>query len=316
MGTPSSMIVRWRTDRVTETKLSYGREVGNLDTTIENEGVATEHEVLITGLESGTKYFYAIGNADTTFAGNDADHFFKTSPPTGSTEPVRVWVIGDSGACSQVPDGCVEAAAVMNEYLAWAYENGERMADIVLMLGDNAYPDATDDETTRGLFEPFAKVLRNHVLWPVPGNHEFGASDSPTQSGPYYEAFTLPKAAEAGGVASGTGGLLLLRLRQRPLRRPRLPRHQPGRARQCRDQHLSRRRHGRRDVQLAVRRPCGDHPRLHRQLLASPALHQGIARLRRPFRLRWPHAPHARTIRADARALRRGPEPHRTQPLL
>ena len=204
MGTPSSMIVRWRTDGATETKLSYGREVGNLDTTIENEGVATEHEVLITGLQSGTKYFYAIGNADTTFAGNDADHFFKTSPPTGSTEPVRVWVIGDSGACSQVQDGCVEAAAVMNEYLAWASENGERMADIVLMLGDNAYPDATDDETTRGLFEPFAKVLRNHVLWPVPGNHEFGASDSPTQSGPYYEAFTLPKAAEAGGEASGT----------------------------------------------------------------------------------------------------------------
>ena len=47
-------------------------------------------------------------------------------------------------------------------------------------------------------------MLRNHVLWPVPGNHEFGASDSPTQSGPYYEGFTLPTAAEAGGVASGT----------------------------------------------------------------------------------------------------------------
>jgi hypothetical protein len=42
------------------------------------------------------------------------------------------------------------------------------------------------------------------VLWPVPGNHEFGASDSPTQSGPYYEAFSMPTAAEAGGLASGT----------------------------------------------------------------------------------------------------------------
>ena len=113
-------------------------------------------------------------------------------------------MIGDSGECAITQDGCDEAAAVMGEYLDWAAENGGRTADIVLMLGDNAYNDATDSETTRGLFEPFAEVLRNHVLWPVPGNHEFGASDSPTQSGPYYEAFTLPKAAEAGGVASGT----------------------------------------------------------------------------------------------------------------
>ncbi|MCY3841031.1 MAG: hypothetical protein OXH09_20700, partial [Gammaproteobacteria bacterium] len=35
MGTPSSMIVRWRTDGFTDTKLSYGTAVGNLDTTIE-----------------------------------------------------------------------------------------------------------------------------------------------------------------------------------------------------------------------------------------------------------------------------------------
>lgn len=203
-GTPSSMIVRWRTDGRTDTKLSYGRTVGSLNTTIASEELTSEHEVLITGLDSSTRYFYEIGNAETTFAGNDADHFFKTSPRVGSWEPLRVWVIGDSGECSASQDGCVEAAAVMNEYLDWTAANGERLADIVLMLGDNAYVNATDRETTRGLFEPFARVLRNHVLWPVPGNHEFGASDSPTQTGPYYEAFTLPKAAEAGGVASGT----------------------------------------------------------------------------------------------------------------
>ena len=204
LGTPSSMIVRWRTDGFTDTKLSYGAAPDSLDTIIEIGTLTNEHEVLITGLASATKYFYEIGNGETTFAGGDADHFFKTSPPTGSKAPVRIWVIGDSGQCAIDQDGCDEAAAVMGEYLDWAEENGGRMADIVLMLGDNAYNDATDSETTRGLFEPFAQVLRNHVLWPVPGNHEFGASDSPTQSGPYYEAFTLPKAAEAGGVASGT----------------------------------------------------------------------------------------------------------------
>ncbi|MCY3859028.1 MAG: metallophosphoesterase [Gammaproteobacteria bacterium] len=204
MGTPSSMIVRWRTDGFTDTKLSYGSAVDELTETIENEALTTEHEVLISGLDSNTKYFYEIGNSAMTFAGNDSDHFFKTSPPKGANESIRIWVIGDSGRCAVDNQGCTDVDAVMEEYLAWASENNGAQADVILMLGDNAYNDGTDTEHTRGLFEPLAKVLRNHVLWPSPGNHEFGASDSPTQSGPYYDAFTLPKAAEAGGLASGT----------------------------------------------------------------------------------------------------------------
>ena len=204
MGTPSSMIVRWRTEGFTDTKLAYGLAVDDLTETITNETLTTEHEVLISNLDSDTKYFYEIGNSDMTFAGNDSDHFFKTSPPKGSDDPLRIWVIGDSGQCAVDNQGCMDVNAVMEEYLAWSSENGEVQADIILMLGDNAYNNGTDSEHTRGLFEPLAKVLRNHVLWPVPGNHEFGDSDSPSQSGPYYEAFTLPKSAEAGGVASGT----------------------------------------------------------------------------------------------------------------
>ena len=204
MGTPSSMVVRWRTDGYTDTKLSYGTEVGALDTTIEIVKLTSEHEVEITGLDSDTRYFYEIGNSKTVFAGNDADHFFKTSPPKGSRGPVRIWVIGDSGQCAIDNEGCQDAMSVMDEYFKWTEQNGNRLADIILMLGDNAYNDGTDSEYTRGLFESFGKALRNHVLWPVPGNHEFGASDSPTQSGPYYEAFTLPTTAQAGGVASGT----------------------------------------------------------------------------------------------------------------
>ncbi len=204
MGTPTSMIVRWRTDGFTDSKLSFGTAVGSLDTTIEMDELTNEHEVVVTGLDSDTKYYYEIGNSNTTFAGGDADHFFKTSPPTGSREPVRIWVIGDSGQCAIDQPGCDDAMAVKDEYLQWIAANGGNTADIVLILGDNAYNDGTDSEYTRGLFEPFADILRNHVLWAVPGNHEFGDSDSPTQSGPYYEAFTLPKAAEAGGIASGT----------------------------------------------------------------------------------------------------------------
>lgn len=204
LGTADSMIVRWRTDGYTSSKLSYGTEQDNLNTSIEDEVLRTEHEIKIEDLESQTKYFYEIGSVKQALAGNDSDHYFRTSPEIGSRVPFRIWVLGDSGECSATTQGCLDVADVIDEYFDWVEENGENFADVVLMLGDNAYPDATDIEHTTGLFEPFQKVLRNHVLWPSPGNHEFGASDSPTQSGPYYEAFTLPTAGEAGGLASGT----------------------------------------------------------------------------------------------------------------
>jgi hypothetical protein len=50
----------------------------------------------------------------------------------------------------------------------------------------------------------YPSVLRNSVVWATLGNHDGHTADSASQSGPYYDMFTLPKQAEAGGVASGT----------------------------------------------------------------------------------------------------------------
>jgi hypothetical protein len=91
--------------------------------------------------------------------------------------------------------------AVANAYLSFA---GGRLADVWMMLGDNAYPRGTNNQYTAGVFDTYPGILRNHVLWPTPGNHEFGASDSPTQTGPYYEAFSMPTTGEAGGWPSGS----------------------------------------------------------------------------------------------------------------
>ena len=204
LGTSSSMIVRWRTDAATDSRLAYGLAPGSLGTVLSDATPKIEHEVEITGLSADTQYYYEVGNAAFSVAGNDTDHYFRTSPIAGTQRPTRIWVIGDSGECAVANTACNDVADVMNEYFAWVASNGGQRADMVLLLGDNAYFTGTDTEYTAGLFEAFAPVLRNHVMWPVPGNHEFGASDSPTQSGPYYESFTLPTAAEAGGIASGT----------------------------------------------------------------------------------------------------------------
>src|SRR6185369_16850295 len=76
--------------------------------------------------------------------------------------------------------------------------------DLWLMLGDNAYNSGTDAEYQVGVFDVYQTPLRSSVLWPTLGNHDGVSADSATQSGPYYDIFSLPAGGEAGGVASGT----------------------------------------------------------------------------------------------------------------
>jgi hypothetical protein len=92
-------------------------------------------------------------------------------------------------------------AAVRDAYLAYA---GSRPTDVWLMLGDNAYGSGTDAQHQTAVFDMFAGMLRKTVLWPTLGNHDGRTAVSTTQTGPYYNVFTLPAAGEAGGLASGT----------------------------------------------------------------------------------------------------------------
>src|SRR6185436_8875510 len=81
---------------------------------------------------------------------------------------------------------------------------GARATDLLLMLGDNAYPDGTDAEYQAAVFSMYPAILRKSVLWPTFGNHDGHSADSASGTGPYYAVFTLPRAGEAGGEPSGT----------------------------------------------------------------------------------------------------------------
>jgi len=199
--TPTSAVVRWRTNAASTTRVKWGLAPGALANTLDVPGIRTEHEVAIGGLAPETRIFYSVGSSTQTLAGGDAEHAFATPPLVGVRRLTRIWVIGDSGLCAVSSLGCTDAAAVRNGYLAFA---GSRPADLWLLLGDNAYNTGTDAEFTAGFFNVYPTVMRSTPVWAVPGNHEFGVSDSPTQSGPYYDSFTLPRAGEAGGVPSGT----------------------------------------------------------------------------------------------------------------
>ncbi len=195
MGTPNSIVIKWRTDQSTESYVYYGDATDNLTESTGTDTLTTEHEVTLTGLQPNTRYFYAIGDLLGSLAGGDADHFFVTSPSPGTVQPLRIWVVGDSGTAD------VNAEAVRDAYLSYT---GTRKTDLLLMLGDNAYPDGTDQQYQNAVFDKYSQILRQTVLWPTLGNHDGHTADSATQSGPYYDIFTLPLAGEAGGVASGT----------------------------------------------------------------------------------------------------------------
>jgi len=194
-GTPSSMVVRWRTDLASESVFRYGPAPDDLSTTLTIAGPTTEHEVKVTGLEPFSRHYYSVGTETETLEGGDDDHFFVTSPVHGNTSSIRIWVLGDSGLNNTI------AHAVRDAYVNFV---AGQPADVWLMLGDNAYPNGTDAEHTDAIFNNFPAILRKTVLWPTPGNHDLVIADSPTQTGPYYEAFTLPALGEAGGAPSGT----------------------------------------------------------------------------------------------------------------
>jgi hypothetical protein len=195
LGTPSSIVVRWRTDSATDSQVRYGTVPGSLTLHANNFTATTEHEITLSGLTPDSQYYYSVGTTTTILAGNNADHFFITSPPQGTAAPTRIWVLGDSGTANAA------AAAVRNAYFA---ATGSRHTDIWLMLGDNAYNDGTDAEFQNAVFNMYPTMLRKSVLWPTLGNHDGHSADSASQSGPYYSIFTLPKQGEAGGVPSGT----------------------------------------------------------------------------------------------------------------
>lgn len=194
LGTSSSIHVRWRTSSATNSQVRYGTTAANLDATAGDAMLTTDHDVQLSALSAATTYYYSVGTTSGTLAG-DSSYFFVTSPVTGTTTPARIWVLGDSGTADN------GAAAVRNAYENYA---GSTYTNLWLMLGDNAYFDGTDAEYQSAVFAMYPAMLRKSVLWPAIGNHDTAQSTIVSPSLPYFQMFTLPAAAEAGGVASGT----------------------------------------------------------------------------------------------------------------
>lgn len=196
LATPTSIVVRWRTDVFCDSVVVYGTNTADLKHVTKAHGAQTEHVVELKNLKPHTRYFYAVGpSATNLLAGPDKDQFFITPPMPGSARPARVWVVGDPGTATD------KERAVRDAYYNFTTNV---YTDVCLLLGDNAYPAGTDKQYQAGLFDIYRDFLRQTCLWPSLGNHDTVSANSATQSGPYFDIFTLPTMGQAGGFMSGT----------------------------------------------------------------------------------------------------------------
>ena len=181
----------------------------------------------LTGLSPDTRYYYSVGTATETLAGGDATHFFVTAPLARHADPTRIWVLGDSGTAN--------ASAARRARRLLRRSRAPRATDLWLMLGDNAYETGTDAEYQAAVFDMYpGDAAQLGALADARQPRHRGSVELRAASGPYYDIFTLPDAGAGGRRRLRHRGLLLVRLRQHPLRLPRLDDDRPlARRRRC-----------------------------------------------------------------------------------
>ncbi|ACT93289.1 metallophosphoesterase [Dyadobacter fermentans] len=196
-ATSTSIIIRWRTNEPTDSRVLFGESPATLFQSVDSTSSVTEHEVKLTGLQPKKRYYYSIGSAQGVLQG-DAGNFFETAPLPAQTGKYTIGVMGDCG------NNSVNQINTRDKLLDFL---GNEYMDAWLLLGDNAYMTGTEAEYQSGFFNIYKdRLLKQTPLYPTPGNHDYAnnASRQVDHAVPYYNIFTVPSAGEAGGVPSGT----------------------------------------------------------------------------------------------------------------
>ena len=196
MVNTNSIIIRWRTDSMTNSKVLFGLNENNLDKNIQDKALSKEHVVQLNNLTANTQYFYKIGFDTVVFKGTQ--QYFSTAPLSNSLKKMRFAAYGDSGLGQQTQID-------INKAFLHFWKNTR--PDIMLLAGDNAYGSGLETEYQTKFFDIYQdSLLRNIPLYPVLGNHDYGNSEelAANKQAHYFNTFSTPSKGESGGVASNS----------------------------------------------------------------------------------------------------------------
>lgn len=201
--TSSSIVIRWRTDIPTESKVAYGYTAQSWLNTIYRSTPTIDHSITLYGLKPSTKYYYKIGNDNRFFTTAGEDVYFKTYPISDTTVSTRIWAIGDFGKAND------RQKRVRDAFVNYDWE---QKTNVWIWLGDNAYQDGLDTEYQAKVFDTtyaYGKLFQRLPFHPAPGNHDynsfspvFNTMDPLAQKGTYLDVIDVPMHGENGGVPS------------------------------------------------------------------------------------------------------------------
>jgi predicted phosphodiesterase len=172
--TGDSVVIDWRTDVPEDSVVEYGATPG-LGSRVRGTPGSTNHQVILTGLSPDSDFYYRIvTNASNLNSSSNAFHTARAAD-----DPYFAFaVVGDSGDCS--PEAEQVATQVLNA-----------QPDLMLHVGDMAYPSGEDWSYDECFFSPYRDVLKTVPVFPSLGNH-----DVETAGGaPYLASFVVPENA-------------------------------------------------------------------------------------------------------------------------
>lgn len=191
--------IHWRTNTPSTGVVSFGTHPDSLINSSSHLNFSTDHLITLNNLKAGTLYYYRIGNMQFSLAGDSSYHFKTLRNNVSQADDVlRIWAVGDIGKQT------AQQEQVRDAFLK--YNQGQNL-DAWIILGDIAYPDGTDPDYQLGFFNYYqSSILKNTVLWPSIGNHDYANNYSlrTNHAVPYLSIFSLPQQGQSGGLASGS----------------------------------------------------------------------------------------------------------------
>jgi len=175
--TPTSIAIRWETKSDSETRVEWGlteeldnRACGGTAEFMDLDFPTVLHEVVLSELEPGTRYFYQVHTGDLV----SEVHSFRTVPHTSEEASVRIVAMSDMQRDSRRPEQFAEV--VRDGVIAFATENYSAPLEVALNFaaipGDLVDNGWVENDWIADFFPGIGPLAAHVPIVTAPGNHE------------------------------------------------------------------------------------------------------------------------------------------------